>query len=114
MKIFEAIQAERLKRVAPASRFVRIDPEFSVTQLDIPNQYRWQYGICLRCFFTGPEEGEEQYGNQARRLIAREVYGEIIDDLIELSRVLMEESYRPATDPALAILENSIRKMQGC
>jgi hypothetical protein len=74
----------------------------------------WRYGFEVHCEFTGPEEAFEHMFDHARGLIAREIFGEITDDLFELQRHLLEEgSYRDETDAAMAIIHKLIRKVRG-
>lgn len=115
MKIFEAMEAKRGGQVAPRTRFAHLEAKYSVAPAprDIPDHFQWRYSIHLHCNFVGPRDASEHYAKHARRLIAQEVYGEICTDLMELTRLLMEESYRGDGDPVLEAIENMRRKMRG-
>lgn len=115
MKVFEAITAKRLKRVPPTGRFAHIEAEYDVAPVQggEPDHFQWKYGIQLRCSFVGPEEASEHALKQARRLIAKELYGEVENELLALMRTLMEEQYRPADDPAMAIITDLLNRIRG-
>lgn len=114
MKIFDAIKAKRLNQKAPITRFARIDATCSA----IPNlykldQFEWRIGAEVFCRLSGPAKAHEHTLRKAMDLIAKEVYGEIVDDLIELERILLEEQYRPTGDPAINAIHSMIMKMRG-
>lgn len=115
MKIFEAIKAKRLNQVAPRTRFAFFEAKYDQEEPTPmkPAHWRWKFGAEVFCVFEGPEEGREQYAKHARRLIAQELYGEVCEDLMELTRLLMEEGYRGSGDPVLNLIEDMRRKMRG-
>lgn len=113
MKIFEAIKAKRERQVAVMTRFARIEPEYELSNGSRPDHFQWKIGAEIFCRFTGPLEAKEHLTRQATRMIAKEVYGEIVDDLMALQLLLMEEQYRADGDPALAAIHNMRRKMCG-
>lgn len=116
MKIFEAMEAARGRQVAPKTRFSHLEAKYSgalPSPRDIPAQFQWRYSIQLHCNFVGPADATEHYAKHARRLIAQEVYGEVCTDLMELTRLLLEEGYRGDGDPVLEAIESMRRKMRG-
>lgn len=116
MKLFDAIKAKQMDRIAPITRFACIDPQYEAKlSLDspTPDHYQWRIGAEISCVLSGPIKAREQLMKQAHRMIAKEVYGEIIDDLIELQRILYEEQYRADGDPVFDAIRKMINKMQG-
>jgi hypothetical protein len=116
MKIFQAMEAARGRQVPVIPRFARMEADCSGALPDPkghPNRFLWRYGVQLYCMFVGPEEAEEHLAQQARRMIAREVYGDVRDDLFELMRLLTEENYRASDDPVMAHITGMLQKMAG-
>ncbi|HEU4345784.1 MAG TPA: hypothetical protein VFU31_29900 [Candidatus Binatia bacterium] len=115
MKVLDRIDRKRLEQVPVISRFAIVEPEYEALPpaADRPEHWRWKYGFEIHCNFTGPREASDHMADHARRLIAREIFGEITDDLFELQRTLLEESYRRDGDPAMTIINNLIRKVRG-
>lgn len=72
-----------------------------IDQLTMPRQFEFRHSVIVGVKQVGPKEAVDQLYGQARRAIARELYGEVLDDLCELERLLYEEAYRPADDPIL-------------
>ena len=114
MYILDTIEAKRMRQVVPRARFAFVEPEYAVAlpPPDRPNHFQWKYGIQLSCVFTGPEKCEEQFTRQARRMLARELYGELEDDLLVLLRLMMEDGYRPSDDPVMQAIEGMLRKIR--
>ncbi len=114
MNIFQRMEDTRRRRVCPPSRT-------EVTYKSIPDteaylsedHWEWRWQVSVGCKQFGPESSREEMAKRARRMIARELYGEIQDDLMELLEYLYEESYRTADDPVLGKLGEILRKISG-
>lgn len=115
MKIFEAITAERLRQIAPKTRFARIEAHHDVSPIPhLPEEhFEWKIGATVFTRFSGPIKAREQMMRQAQRFIAQEIYGELMNDLIELQRILLEDQYRGPGDPAMDAIDAILRKMRG-
>lgn len=114
MKVFDTIKAERLRQVPVLGRVVNMTASSEI--LKVPNaadHFEWKYKLALECFFTGPETAKDHFYNQARRMIAEELYGELVVDLARLNRILMEEGvYRGPRDPATSKIRELIEKIR--
>lgn len=117
MKLFKHMREARRGRVAP--RVGRTLVEFSA-ELDDPSSQKaegalWRrvYTVTVGCSLIGPEEASENMAEKAKRMIARELYGELEDDIRDAIEVANEEAYRPENDPLLKVLEGMLRKVRG-
>ena len=117
MKILDAIEEARGDRVVPSGRFSNISPTYEATPPEKimmgASHWMWQFDLGVGVTMTGPDEARESLAEKAKRMIARELYGELVDDLHELMRVLDEECYRANDDPAQSKITAMIRKMRG-
>ena len=114
MKVLDKIDRSRHERFPVTGRFAAIDTRCGMIPLsERPEHWRLKYGFSVYCTIVGPEKASNDMVDKARRQIAREIFGEITDDLFELNRMLLEEHYRPSDDPAITIIDNLIRKTRG-
>jgi len=117
MKVLDAIEAARGDRVMPRGRFANINATYEATAPEKimmgATHWMWQFGLGVGVTTTGPDEAREDMAEKAKKMIARELYGEVVDDLHELMRVLDEEEYRPMDDPATSKIRTMIRKLNG-
>ena len=117
MKILDIMEAKRLKRVPEINRFAKVNATYeALPSPDIPYHWQWKIGFDVYSVFTGPERSDDHMSHlfeNARRLVAREVFGELTDDLFELLRTLSEEGYRPEDDKAMQIINKLISKTRG-
>ena len=115
MKILDKINIKCGEQVPVSGRFAIVESENKepLRLSERPEQWKWDYGIRIHCDFVGPPTASENLAYQARRMIAKELFGEITDDLFQLKRLLMEESYRPIGDPVMAIIDNLIKETRG-
>lgn len=117
MKALDAIEDARGDRVVPRGRFANICPTYEATPpsgVMLGAEYWvWRFDVKVGVVLSGPHSAREELAVKAKRMIARELYGEIIDDLHELMRVLDEEEYRPIDDPATSKIRTMIRKLSG-
>lgn len=116
MKLLDQIEAKRGREVAThdqPSRFVKASVGNEAVLLDFPRRWRWRYQVRFWCDFLGTWQDEPHIKEKARQLIAKEVYGELSDDLLQLQSLLFRERYRDAADPILRHVEMMFKKTIG-
>lgn len=116
MKILDKIDTKIGDQVPVRTRFAKVSTTRRFIEEPQACHTYWElsYGFQVQCTITGPREHSRDMLDNARMLIAREVFGEITDDLIELKRELLEEdTFRPQGDPAMKIVNRLIRKVSG-
>lgn len=118
MKLLDNITAELVMhnsmtplRVPHVPRFALGETTLDTQSLDMPEYFRWRVGVTVFNVFEGPKTGKAHYLKTAKRMIAREVYGEILDDLFVLTRLLHEEGPRLPGDKVSEALHALIRKI---
>lgn len=117
MKILKSIYSEMFERVPIVKNFVNVDADLdAVPEPDYPDKVRLRFQVRFWMYMIGIEgdaNALRHMKDRARRFIAREMYGEAIEDLIKLEVLMMEETYRSEDDKAITAIRNLIRKMEG-
>ncbi len=116
MKLLDVIEEKQRGRVAQTrtvADYTALSPKEATANLP-PDHWEWTFVARVGCIQTGPEEAREHLAKRARRLIAREVFGELEDDIQAVLELLWEENhYREPGDPVLSYLESMLRKVRG-
>lgn len=114
MKIFrhlaEARKARTLPKIGRTVVNYSANPSTPLSELD---QWEWSYTVTVGCTLTGPEDAREHMAEQAKRMIARELYGELEGDIRDAIEAAHEEAYRPHDDPLMRTLETMLLKVRG-
>ena len=116
MKLIDAIRAKRLRQVPPRGRFADVVGAYDaepISDLSFRPEWQGRFGVELGCSLQGPAVAREDLARQAERLITREVYGEVEDDVMELLHLLLKEGHRPSGDPAMQLIERLLAKLRG-
>ena len=117
MKVLEAIQATKQKRVPVG--IGRVSAVFDANAepgvgLGVDTQWQVSYEARIRSVQTGPEKALGEMTRRAKRIIADEAFGEITSDLLILRELLWEDAqYRAPDDPILTQVETMLRKTRG-
>ena len=104
--------------VPVVNKFVNVNADFdAVPDPDsFPERAKLRFQVRFWLHMVGPPDDAnalQRMKATARRAIAREMYGEAIEDLIKLEILLMDETYRSEDDKAIVTIRNLIRKMEG-
>lgn len=113
MEILQKIYSRMFERVPIQRNFVHVNADVESIAEPEPDRCRRRYKLEFWQDIHGPLVATNHMDKQARRAIAKELYGEAVDDLIRLEILLMEETYRSDDDKAIAAIRNLIRKMEG-
>lgn len=105
MKLLEALEAKR------SNRFLRVEIRDTCLPANRDDLFEWVVSATVSARIVGSAEMEDCLKLQARKMIAREIYGEIVNDLYNLKLQLSNECYRAADDDALAAIDAMIDKM---
>jgi len=82
--------------------------------LAFDNYLRVTFEAAVRFETTGPEEALSEMKRKAELALAREVFGEIEDDLKSLQILLWEEDiYRGPQDPVMTKLNDMLKTLKG-
>ena len=112
-KILDAIEAQRLNRRAATPR--RIMPVYQAVpdNLTLSATWEWKFGATVFVNMRGPEEAREHLARQARRILAREIYGEIRALTLDAIEEALSETYRPDDDPLVQKLNAILAACDG-
>lgn len=114
MKIFKHLREVRKNRVLPKinSTLIKYTSKPLTTFSETPH-WEWEYTITFGCVLKGPEEAKTILEEQAKRMIAREVYGELENDIRDAIEIALEESFRTKEDPLMKVLDTMLLKVRG-
>lgn len=115
MKLLDAVVANYLGERAPKARFCdrAVTGERIARPQDMERIFLWKIKTELSCTLPGRIDERDRLIVNAVSLIAREVYGEVVDDLYELLGMLHREGYRGVEDPICIKIKDMIDDMQG-
>jgi hypothetical protein len=113
MKALQNIYSRMFERVPIQRNFVHVNADIETLPEPEPDRVRHRYKLEFWQDIVGPDVATSHMNKLARSAIARELYGEAVDDLIRLEILLMEETYRSADDKAIVAIRDLIRKMEG-
>lgn len=77
-----------------------------------PDHCRYRFSVELWAETTGPSAALDEMRRRALRILLRELYGEVADEIhLTLRDLMQEEHYRPNDDPVLTRLNALLRKL---
>ena len=113
-KLLDSIESERRERTTGMSRRVKPFYEVERPSADLdPAIWVWKFGATVFVKMQGPDEAREHLARQARKILAREVYGEIEVLAIDALHEALEETYRDSNDPLLLKIRAIISMCRG-
>lgn len=115
LAIFHHLDAKIARASPPRLRFAEIETEIGIYQPShLPSdRWIWEVSAKVTSRVRGNQNEKENAIMIAKRLIAKEVYGELVDDAFEVLRMLHEECPRNLDDPIIKLVNNMIDKMEG-
>lgn len=113
MKILEAIEARILRQKAPPVRFATVIADEDISEAGpYDDLYEIRHSITVYVDQIGPRDASGEMMRRARGLLAKQIYGEVEDNLMELLHILYKEGDFQRNSPVIQKMDEMLSEIR--